>query len=223
MKLYKWFLILSLFAASLHLDAQTEQSTPITRKEWKELSEGIDYTETYKESKEDKEKNERPSQSGESKNDFRFGGVNYLFYVLVFIVIGLIIYWIFRNLNPKVEVKVPTVTIESMQHIEDNLHEVNLESLLNEAVLAKNYRIALRLNFLIIIKLLSQSDKIEWAKEKTNWEYYSELKEKLLAEQFKEIIKSFEIFWYGEHPLTELDYHTTEPAYRTLQNQLKEK
>ncbi|PBQ33815.1 hypothetical protein CNR22_19185 [Sphingobacteriaceae bacterium] len=204
---------------SLQLDAQKDAATPISQEEWKEMSDGVDYTETYKEQEQNK-KNEQVKTS-DFKTDFRFGAFNYIFYIVVFVVIGLLIYWIFRNLGSNKEVKPLTVTIDSMTHIEEHIHEVNLEALLNEAVLAKNYRIALRLNFLIVIKLLSQRDKINWAKEKTNWEYHSELKETVLADQFKEIIKSFEIFWYGEHLLTELDYHNTEPAYKALQNQLK--
>lgn len=219
MRLYRWLLILCLLVSSVHLDAQKDSSMPISEKEWKEMSEGVDYTEHFKDQKPDNEKN--LVSPVESKTDFRFGGVNYIFYVLVFVFIGLLIYWIFKNLGSGKDAQVKTVSLDSMQHIEENIHEVNLEDLLNEALLAKNYRIALRLNFLIVIKLLSQRDKIFWAKEKTNWEYYSELKEQLLKDQFKEIIRSFEVCWYGEHPLTELDYHNTEPAYRTLQNQLK--
>lgn len=220
MNLIKFIYFLFLLSLWRPMPAQSDSTMQLTKQQWQEISEGIDYNESYK----DLERKD-PKKSGKTNYSmnpgFDLGNFKYLIY---FVVLGLIIYLIVKvviNSKKNTAVKEKNISIETMEQIEEKLHEVNLDDLLKEALEAKNYRIALRLNFLIIIKLLSQNGEIQWAKEKTNWEYYSELKDKLLADQFKGIIMSFETFWYGEHPLTELEYHFTEPTYQALQKRLK--
>lgn len=200
--------------------AQHDSTMQLTKQQWQEISEGVDYNETYNEME-----RKDPKKSGKTNYSmnpgFDLGNFKYLIY---FVILGLVVYLIVKvviHSKKNTTVKEQTISIDAIEQIEEKLHEVNLEDLLKEALEAKNYRIALRLNFLIIIKLLSQKGEIQWAKEKTNWEYYSELRDKLIADQFKEIIQSFETFWYGEHPLTELEYHFTEPTYQALQKRLR--
>lgn len=208
------------FALCQHAEAQNDSTMQLTQQQWQEISEGIDYHETYNEM-ERKDDNKSGKNNYSMNTSFDLGNFKYLIY---FVILGLVVFLIVKvviHSKKNTAVKEQTISIDTIEHIEEKIHNVNLEDLLKEALEAKNYRIALRLNFLIIIKLLSQKGEIQWAKEKTNWEYYSELQDKLLADQFKEIIMSFETFWYGEHPLTELEYHFTEPAYQALQKQLR--
>lgn len=208
------------FALCQHAEAQNDSTMQLTQQQWQEISEGIDYHETYNEM-ERKDDNKSGKNNYSMNTSFDLGNFKYLIY---FVILGLVVFLIVKvviHSKKNTAVKEQTISIDTIEHIEEKIHDVNLEDLLKEALEAKNYRIALRLNFLIIIKLLSQKGEIQWAKEKTNWEYYSELQDKLLADQFKEIIMSFETFWYGEHPLTELEYHFTEPAYQALQKQLR--
>lgn len=215
MKFYRLICMLAFFAFLPAHRAQPDSAMQFTQQQWKEVSKGVDYTETYAEMKEDKQKDIHYKTSSEY-----LSGLKYVFYILILGLLVFIIVRIFKNYKNNGDVKNKAISIEAIHEIEDNLHEVNLDDLLKEALHAKNYRIALRLNFLIIIKLLSQKGHIDWAKEKTNWEYHSEIKDKLLADQFKEAIKSFEMFWYGEHAFTEQHYHVTEPLYTALQKRL---
>lgn len=219
MNLIKLICFLFFFALCQHIEAQNDSTMQLTKQQWQEISEGVDYNETYKEM-ERKDDNKSGKKNYSMNTGFDLGNFKYIIY---FLILGLVIFLIVKvviNSKKNTVVKEQTITIDTIEQIEEKMHEVNLQELLKEALKAKNYRIALRLNFLIIIKLLSQKGEIQWAKEKTNWEYYSELQDKLLADQFKEIIISFESFWYGEHPLTELEYHFTEPAYQALQKRL---
>ena len=216
MSSYRLIFLLILFARAPKHQAQTDTVMHLNQKEWQETTKGVDYTETFiSPDKKKVEKVQSALKSGTTLSDYK-----YLIYFLVLVLVGFLFVRVFNSFKINTDVSDKVVTIESMEEIEDNLHEVNLEDLLKEALLAKNYRIALRLNFLIIIKLLSQSNKITWAKEKTNWEYYTELQDKLLADQFKEVILSFESFWYGEHPLNEYHYSLAEPVYQAMQNKL---
>jgi hypothetical protein len=194
-----------------------DSTMQISKEQWQEITEGRDYTENFQ-SREEKKETHSPSAPGNF--NLNIPGFKYVLYVLVLALVVYLCVRVFKNFSNNAEVKQKTVTLDAMKEIEENIHEINLEDLLQEALRSKNYRIALRLHFLIIIKLLSQKGEINWAKEKTNWEYYSELRNRDFAAPFKEIILSFENFWYGEHPFTELDYHTSEGVYRSLQKKL---
>lgn len=211
--------LLIFFTLAAPLWAQKDSVMQINQAQWHEISDGVDYTETFKKETDDKPKNKK-NNFNTSLPSSDLSGFKYLFYFLVVALVIFLIIRIFGNFKSNTAIKEKVISIDSITEIEENMHEINLENLLNEALLVKNYKIALRLNFLIVIKLLSQKGKITWAKEKTNWEYYNELKEVLLADQFKEIILSFETFWYGDHPLTENQYLNTEPYYKAIQKRL---
>lgn len=207
--------IVLFFFLSFQQKAQNDSALKLNQKQWKELSEGIDYTENFKDPENDKKETNLNPDLGVDLSDFK-----YLFYIIALGILVFLIVKVFNNFKTNPDTKEKNISLDSIKEIEDHIHEVNLEELLRQALLIKNYRIALRLNFLIIIKLLSQKEKISWAKEKTNWEYYSELSDKLLADQFRDVIKSFELFWYGEHALTELKYQEIESSLKALQKRL---
>jgi hypothetical protein len=221
MTFYRLILFIFLISLTASHAAQNDSTLKLTQPQWKDLSEGIDYTETYKEQEQEKESDNSYNSSSSGSSSVDIGAFKYVLYVLMFALVVFIVIKLFGNFKNNSAVESKVVEIDALHEIEERMHEIDLEELLKQALEARNFRLALRLNFLIIIKLLSQSGKINWAKEKTNWEYHTELQDKLLADQFKEIIQNFELFWYGEHTFTELDYHSSEPVYRALQKKLK--
>lgn len=220
MTIYRFILIILLISFTTPYKAQKDSTLKLTQSQWKELSDDIDYTENYKEPEQKKENNTSHSSSY-SGSSVDIGVFKYVIYVLIFALVVFVVMKIFGNFKNNATVENKAIEIDTLHEIEERMHEIDLEDLLRQALEARNFRLALRLNFLIIIKLLSQAGKITWAKEKTNWEYHAELQDKLLADQFKELIQNFEIFWYGEHTFTEYNYHSSEPGYRAMQKKLK--
>lgn len=217
-KTYLLFLFVVIF--NMMLLAETT-GVELTEEQWEELSEGKDYTETFKEKEPEKDK-ENPFDEFDTPKPLNYNleGFKYVFY---FLVLGLVVFLIIKiivnfNKNPSISKK--TISIDSIEEIEEKMHEIDLEELLADALKAGNYRIALRINFLIIIKLLSQKNEIIWAKEKTNWEYYDEVKHEEIKGLFKNIIISFEPVWYGEHNLSQEQFNLVSPSYEHLKKQL---
>ncbi len=197
--------------------AVKDSTMSLSREQWREQTEDLNYDEDFVVPNSSEASNKTPATVNYG---FNLGDYRYVFYFLVLVLVAFLTVRVIKNFTRNPDVPEKAVTIETIDEIEERIHDVDLHELLNQALAAKNYRIALRLNFLIIIKQLSQQGKIAWAKEKTNWEYYSELHDKLLADQFKGIIHSFENFWYGEHPLTEVQYQRFESDYHAIQRQL---
>lgn len=102
----------------------------------------------------------------------------------------------------------------SEQHIES----LDLNALMNDALKNKDYRLAVRFQFLKILKLLSQKNLIEWHFEKTNVDYEREIKHGNLLVAFKNASYLYENIWYGEQPIDEAGYAKTSSRFTTLNN-----
>lgn len=198
--------------------ATNDSCLKINEAQWDNISKGKSYTETFVE--------DEPEKSEEkSKTDFKMpsadlGAFKYVFYILVAGAILFLVVKILQNINSSPSIDIDKGRVFTLAEVEDKILEIDLEAILNDAIAAGDYRLALRINFLIIVKALSLSGKITWTKEKTNWEYYHEIKDKVLALSFKEIVEPFETIWYGEHELTESQFNRLKPSYDTFKNKL---
>ena len=187
----------------------------ITETQCEKIAKEKDYTETYVDS-ETKEKNTGASNVKMPSMDL--GGLKYLFYFLVAGAILFVVAKILQNINSSPAINIDQGRVYTLEEVEDKMLEIDLDKILNDALIAKDYRLALRINFLIIIKKLTLSGKIVWTKEKTNWEYLNEIRDKVLAEKFKLIVLTFETIWYGEHDLNENQFNSLQSSYETFKN-----
>jgi hypothetical protein len=125
--------------------------------------------------------------------------------IVVVLLIVLIVFMIANSkANPNLQSQ--RIAIEKMDKIEEHIHEVNLEDIFDDFVKAGDYTMAIRISFLKIIKALSEQKMIKWEKQKTNWEYHSELNDFDLRTEFAQMISHFEKVWYGEIQLTEPEF-----------------
>lgn len=103
----------------------------------------------------------------------------------------------------------------------ENIHEVDFATRLAEAEEAGNWRLAVRLGYLQLLKSLSDSNYIHWQPDKTNHAYLTELPSTgALRGDFREIIRQFEFVWYGELALSALLYERVRAGHRAFQRQL---
>jgi hypothetical protein len=90
--------------------------------------------------------------------------------------------------------------------IEENIHEIDFDPLLEEAVRAGDYRRATRLLYLKGLRRLSERGLIEWRRDKTNHDYLRELNGTDLADPFARGTILFEYVWYGDFPIDRESY-----------------
>lgn len=214
MKALKTYLFMLLVCSTTLLFSQKENKA-IEQGLWEEVSSGVDYTENYKEFNQPKSSKRSPSLN------YDWSALKYVFYAIVACLVLFLVYKVLSNVKTNPNIKIQDFSVESLEEIEENLHEINLELLLKEALDQENYQVALRIHFLIVIKLLSEQKHISWAKEKTNWEYYSELKDVLKKDGFKALIIAFEPVWYGEQLLTAQEFEKLRPIFTNYQQQLE--
>ncbi|WP_201983010.1 DUF4129 domain-containing protein [Hymenobacter rubidus] len=103
----------------------------------------------------------------------------------------------------------------------ENIHEVDFASRLAEAEAAGNWRLAVRLGYLELLKALSDRGLIQWQPDKTNHAYLAELPAAgPLRAGFREITRQFEFVWYGELALSGPLYARVREGHRAFLSQV---
>jgi hypothetical protein len=93
-----------------------------------------------------------------------------------------------------------------LEEIDEDSSDEKLESILKIALEQSNFRVAVRVQFLKILKLLDQHQIIIWKDFKTNADFASEIESSSLKESFKELRWVYENIWYGEFAINQ-DYY----------------
>ena len=81
--------------------------------------------------------------------------------------------------------------------LHENIHEMDFDKLIQEAIAEGDYRKGIRLLFLHSLKMLADKNFIHWEQGKTNHDYLSELTVANLKDGFNELNYYFEYAWYG--------------------------
>lgn len=98
----------------------------------------------------------------------------------------------------------------------ENIHDVNFASRIAAAEEAGNFRLALRLGYLEVLKHLTDRGLIHWQPDKTNQAYLAELVSGPLREAFRAATQQFEYVWYGELRLNATLYQQARAGQRAV-------
>lgn len=90
--------------------------------------------------------------------------------------------------------------------VEEDINKVDFEKRINDAVNNKDYKLAVRLYYLKMLKKLSDKKLIDWQINKTNSIYVKEVKKADLHNNFEKLTSIFEWIWYGEFPIDEANF-----------------
>lgn len=217
--------LLALFSILFNVPAFAGE---LDEKKWSELSKNLDYSSkdapangvNEDEPTTETETHDSPSSAFGRNGTASFGAARYVIlgFLLVALVVIIILVMSTSKSNMRIDDSLPD--IESVGVIEEKIHEINLDDLLKQALEQGKWQLSIRISFLMIIKKLSQKRIIEWTKEKTNWEYYDELKEVELKDQFREMVIDFERTWYGEISVTQAEFQVIDHKFRQFGNVL---
>jgi hypothetical protein len=103
---------------------------------------------------------------------------------------------------------------------EEHIEQIDLDILINEALVTKNYRLAIRYHYLRVLKNLSLRNIIEWQFEKTNSDYQNEITIDQLKPLFQEVSYLYDYIWYGEQDIDETKFNAAEARFAALKNSL---
>jgi len=164
-----------------------------------------------------------PSQRSSSSSNFSMsGGLGPFGYILLILFAGVLIYLIYRlfiNAERKgAKIKHETFDLEELNPSEIPLTE--LQRLLLEALAKQDYRGAVRIYFIFIVRGLVQKNAISWKKEKTNFHYLIEMSGKSEYDDFNTSVSYFEIIWYGKREIDASKFEQIRPVFTQFLDKL---
>jgi hypothetical protein len=80
----------------------------------------------------------------------------------------------------------------------DNIFEINYQREIDKAVSNSNYRLAVRLMFLRVLKNLSDKKIIQYKQDRTNFDYLLQIHSTKYYPDFFRITRNYEYSWYGQ-------------------------
>ncbi|MFL5765283.1 MAG: hypothetical protein ACJ77K_15170 [Bacteroidia bacterium] len=143
-------------------------------------------------------------------------GITIFQYCLIIAVIVIIIVLLLKNdIRAVFYGKSASVKIDFKEFDED-IHNINFDDLISAAVNTKDYRKAVRLHFLKLLKDLTDNNLISWQIDKTNNDYSIELKNSKYAKSFSELSLMYEYIWYGDFHLDENNFSNTISKFKAF-------
>jgi hypothetical protein len=113
--------------------------------------------------------------------------------------------WLFgKNSDKKI--------LENLE-VEKNIHIINFEQLIREALQSNNKRLAIRYYYLWLLKKLSDKGIITWDIEKTNTDYLYEIQNQNRKEEFGYLSYIYNNIWYGEFEIDESAFEKSKFAF----------
>lgn len=149
-------------------------------------------------------------------------GLSYIGWIILGIFILALIYFIVRAILNR---NVGNKKVNPVDYFDDEVppSEIPLTELqkrLKEALDAEDYRAAVRIYYLFILKDLSTKNWINWQREKTNMHYLYEMQSKSYFNEFNQTVNYFEIIWYGKRKINQVQFKTIQPSFTDLLDKL---
>lgn len=227
-----------------------QENRQIDRNEWDKIRKSVRYgtekkggskgekwtysQEEWNRTKKDGEKTERrvkrskssrrssPSSSSNSDPDFSLINSSWatILYILVAVVLlGLIAYLIIKHYSKNQKVKTSSFE-EQLDKSPQEISLTELQKMLQKALSEENYKEAIRIYFIFVIKELSERKWIQWQKEKTNLAYLREMRKNQHFDLFKTSVNIFDVVWYGNYEIDKTTFQKFEPVFKKLHKKL---
>lgn len=104
--------------------------------------------------------------------------------------------------------------------LHENIHEMDFDKLIHDAVDKKDFRIATRLVFLYALKLLSEKHLIQWQAGKTNHDYVEEIGVSELKTGLNELSFYFDYAWYGNFKINHEQYQKVDTLFQAWRTKI---
>jgi hypothetical protein len=184
-------------------------------KKWKEVAGGLQYDEEKKEPQKDQE----PKKG----NNFNFSidpeNLRLISFVIIFVLFAFILYYVAQNTKFKQKIKKMTPA-DAARPVED-IEELDTDGLLRQALAADDLRMAVRVQYLLLLKKLNEVGLIAWKKDKTNRDYLSELYGRNdCYENVRGLTLAYELVWYGERKVSDESFRRLSVEFESVNSRI---
>jgi hypothetical protein len=104
----------------------------------------------------------------------------------------------------------------------DDIFAINYQREIEKAVSKGNYRFAVRLMFLQLLKNLSEKKVIQYKTDRTDFDYLMQLYSTKYYNDFSRIVRDYEYSWYGLFPIEPEQFNLIRKDFENFDNKLKQ-
>ena len=191
---------------------------PFDPSKWEQVVGDMDYNEVPDEDEaEDDAMNDWPA--------IPWGGplLKLIAYIFITALVLLLVYLVIRNISFGQRITRAEIQVDDLSAAVANIEEVDIQGLLDQARAEGNFRAAVRLYYLGLLKKLHALNVISWKKDKTNRDYLAELSARdYHFEDIRSLTNAYEAVWYGDHALGAESFQRLavqfETVYRKVSN-----
>ena len=99
---------------------------------------------------------------------------------------------------------------------DDNISGIDFNQYLKEALQNNDFKVAVRILYLKLLKNLDDSKKIIWHPGKTNHQYQNEIKETDLRNDFSKLTWIYECVWYGGFKIDKRSFNSVHKKFSKI-------
>lgn len=135
--------------------------------------------------------------------------------ILIVLAVVVISFFIFKltGMNKAGLFKRNTGSVSGYSITDEDIHSINFDQAIEEAIANNNYRLAVRLLYLQSLKKLADKNVINWQLNKTNIAYVQELGGRTYQSFFSNLTLQFESNWYGDMPIDTAAFNTVREQF----------
>jgi len=187
---------------------------------WREMTEGVNYDERKAETL--KEEPHAPPPNMDMSWDIDDAFWRPVFFAVIIIVIAVVIIIMVKRSRVPARVGKERTEAQSLEEAEENLPDVTLNNIYNEALEAEEFKSALRIRFLMILQKMIDRQMVSWKRWKTNEQYAAELDSGNLQKLFMGIVQIFDDAWYGNRQINRQSFDAAVQRIDQLNDRLHE-
>lgn len=147
--------------------------------------------------------------------------LTWVFIAIFLLAVGFIVYNILGDGNKSFFTRGQLRKINNYEITAENIENADIPTLIKQAEESGNFRLAIRYNYLLLLKTLSYKNLITFEEDKTNNDYINELRKQPFGSSFQYISYLYNYIWYGEFLINKNQYHLAKDNFNNLINQVK--
>lgn len=117
---------------------------------------------------------------------------------------------------------VPVSSKNEEEEMPEDIFAINYQKEIDKAAAQGNYRLAVRLMYLRLLKNMSEKNVINYKQDKTNLDYLMQLSSTKYYNDFFRITRHYEYSWYGKFEVTGEAYQLINKDVLQFENQLRQ-
>lgn len=205
-----FLLCMSVILLSISVNAEEKAGMSIDREAWQKSIEHLEY-----EPKKDRVVKERTNYEMPD-----MGWLKYVAYAVVAAIIVVLLILLLKNARPVQTISKERVEAETLEEAEENLPDLMLNQIFDDALAKSEYKKALRIKFLMVLQSLIDTGMIVWKKRKTNEQYTREISDATILKPFSTLALAFDDIWYGESELSPESFQVLVSGLDTLNTKI---